>query len=223
MNFKKSKFEFGKNNKLKLFSFFFLVCLFIVLIWLSAYNSLNQSVTHKFSLTSPVYTSLWRTSSSPWSLTIHAVVVTLPSVSSRHKHCHDKLLHHLLIGAQVRAFLRSDEAGYRYVSWSACSYPCVRMRWRAWVCMRADRGVHDDSLCNGGEGNLLRRILLCGCLHISLWSSFSLRCVSCKSSSSTLSFLTSSISHHLSCLMFLLLHSSLPPPFCHVWALIHQT
>lgn len=97
-----------------------------------------------------------------------------------------------------------------------CMCECVRQRW-AWVRMRADRGVQVDSLCNGGEGNLLDRsssaaACMSPSVHPSFHRSSSIASPVNLSQPLFLSHLPS-ISHHPSCLMLLfLLHPSPPPP-----------
>lgn len=90
----------------------------------------------------------------------------------------------------------------------------VRQR-QAWVYMRADRGVQVDSLCNGGEGNLLdgsSSVAACtsSSVHPSLHRSPSTASPVNLSRPLFLSHL-SSISQHPSCPMHLL-HPSFPPP-----------
>lgn len=87
---------------------------------------------------------------------------------------------------------------------------------QTWVCMRVDRGVHIDSLCNGGEGNLLdRSSSAAACTSPSVHPSpHRSAFIACPVNLPQALFLfhLPSIAHHRSCLMFLLLHSSLLPP-----------
>lgn len=98
---------------------------------------------------------------------------------------------------------------------SLCMGKCVQLR-QAWVGMRADRGVQVDSLCNRGEGNLLdgsSSVAACtsSSVHPSFLRSTSIASPVNLSQPLVLSHLPA-ISHHPSCLMFLLLHPFLPPP-----------
>jgi len=113
---------------------------------------------------------------------------------------------------QVQRFQLVGAFGVFYRWLCECVYQCAQPR-QTWVCMRADRGVHVDSLCNGGEGNLLdgsssAAVGTSPSVHPSLHRSPSNVCPVNLSQTLFLSHLPS-ISHHPSCLMFLVLHPSL--------------
>lgn len=106
-----------------------------------------------------------------------------------------------------------------------CMCECVRRR-RARVCMRADRGIQVDSLCNGGEGNLLdgsssAAACMSPSVHPSFHRSPSIASPVNLSQPLFLSHLPS-ISQHPSCPTRLLHPSLPPPPLARLRPLIHQ-